>query len=131
MPSWKRNAPAFRMRQSGSGMNYRPSAPGASGLVCSGARLVITTAQLRESPRRSRRSRRGQRASVRWRGGSGGRLETVVAQGVQGMTYSYLALAVQEPSGWVPVFISVLALIATLGNYLVTLWRGREHVRLT
>jgi hypothetical protein len=55
----------------------------------------------------------------------------VVAQGVQGMTYSYLALAVQEPSGWVPVFISVLALIATLGNYLVTLWRGREHVRLT
>jgi hypothetical protein len=31
-------------------MNYRPSAPGASGLVCSGARLVITTAQLRESP---------------------------------------------------------------------------------
>jgi hypothetical protein len=47
------------------------------------------------------------------------------------MTHTYLALAVQEPSGWVPVFISVLALIATLGNYLVTLWRGRKHVRLT
>ena len=93
---------------------------------------MITTAQLRESPETvEEEPERAERASVRWRGGSGGRLETVVAQGVQGMTYSYLALAVQEPSGWVPVFISVLALIATLGNYLVTLWRGREHVRLT
>jgi hypothetical protein len=31
-------------------MNWRPNAPRASGLVCSGDRLVITTSQLRESP---------------------------------------------------------------------------------
>jgi hypothetical protein len=31
-------------------MNYRPSAPKDSGLVCSGDRLVIPTSQLRESP---------------------------------------------------------------------------------
>jgi hypothetical protein len=31
-------------------MNLRPSVPRASGLVCSGDRLVITTSRLRESP---------------------------------------------------------------------------------
>jgi hypothetical protein len=31
-------------------MNLRPSALRASGLVCSGDRLVFTTSQLRESP---------------------------------------------------------------------------------
>jgi hypothetical protein len=31
-------------------MNWRPSAPKASGRVCSGDRLVITTARFRESP---------------------------------------------------------------------------------
>jgi len=92
---------------------------------------VISTAQLRESPETVEEEPERAESLGPMEGGSGGRLETVVAQGVQGMTYSYLALAVQEPSGWVPVFISVLALIATLGNYLVTLWRGREHVRLT
>ena len=31
-------------------MNWRPNAPRASGLVCSGDRLVITTSQRQESP---------------------------------------------------------------------------------
>jgi hypothetical protein len=39
-------------------------------------------------------------------------------------------LAVQEPSGWIPIGISLLALVGTLGNYLLTLSRGRKHVRL-
>jgi hypothetical protein len=44
------------------------------------------------------------------------------------MTLAYLA--VEEPSGWIPIGISLLALVGTLGNYLLTLSRGRNHVQL-
>jgi hypothetical protein len=44
------------------------------------------------------------------------------------VTVAYLA--VEEPSGWIPIGISLLALVATIGNYLLTLSRGRKHVQL-
>jgi len=44
------------------------------------------------------------------------------------VTLAYLA--VEEPGGWIPIGISLLALVGTLGNYLLTLSRGRKHVQL-
>jgi len=33
-------------------------------------------------------------------------------------------------STWLPIIISALALIGTLGNFTMVLWRGRRHVRI-
>jgi hypothetical protein len=42
-----------------------------------------------------------------------------------------LILAVQEShNDWIPIGISLLALVGTLGNYLLTLSRGRKHVQI-
>jgi hypothetical protein len=45
------------------------------------------------------------------------------------MTLSYLALQ-QSSTDWIPIGISLLALVGTLGNYLITLSRGRKHVHI-
>jgi hypothetical protein len=44
------------------------------------------------------------------------------------MTLAYLAIV--EPSGWISIGIALLALVGTLGNYLLTLSRGRKYVQL-
>jgi hypothetical protein len=44
------------------------------------------------------------------------------------VTLAYLA--VEEPSGWIPIGISVAALVFTIGNFLLILYRGRKRVRL-
>ena len=49
-------------------------------------------------------------------------------EGIERVTLAYLA--VEEPSGWIPIGISLLALALTLGNYLLTVSRGRKHVQL-
>src|ERR687896_355534 len=40
-------------------------------------------------------------------------------------------LAVQESHNyWIPIGISLLALVGTLGNYVLTLSRGRKHLHI-
>jgi hypothetical protein len=51
-----------------------------------------------------------------------------VEESVGRVTLAYLA--VEEPSGWIPIGISLLALVLTLGNYVLTIYRGKKHVQL-